>query len=60
VGRLVDLLRANPLLFAVVALGYPLGRLKIAGGGLGVASVLFAGLAVGALDPDLKLPEVVY
>ena len=59
---LIDLLRANPLLllFAVVALGYPLGRLKIGGSGLGVASVLFAGLAIGALDPDLKLPETVY
>lgn len=61
-GRLVDLLHANPLLllFAVVALGYPLGRIKIAGSSLGVASVLFAGLAVSALDPALKLPDIVY
>lgn len=60
--RLIDLLRANPLLllFAVVALGYPLGRITVAGSSLGVAAVLFVGLAAGALDPDLKLPEVVY
>lgn len=60
--RLIELLRANPLLllFVVVAIGYPLGRITIAGSNLGVASVLFAGLAVGALDPALKLPETVY
>ena len=27
---------------------------------LGVAAVLFVGLGFGALDPDLKLPDVVY
>jgi putative transport protein len=53
---------ANPLLllFAVVAVGYPLGRLRIAGFSLGVAGVLFAGLAAGALHPDLRLPELIY
>jgi putative transport protein len=58
----IDLLLANPLLllFVVVAIGYPLGRLKVGGVSLGVAAVLFAGLAVGALHPDLKLPDVVY
>jgi putative transport protein len=52
----------NPLLllFVVVAIGYPLGRLKVRGTSLGVASVLFAGLAVGAIDQDLKLPEILY
>ncbi len=52
----------NPLLllFVVVAIGYPLGRLKIRGTSLGVASVLFAGLAVGAIDQRLKLPEILY
>ena len=59
---MIELLRANPLLllFVVAALGYPLGRIKIGGVSLGVAAVLFAGLAIGALDPDLKLPELVY
>lgn len=52
----------NPLLllFVVVAIGYPLGRLKVRGTSLGVASVLFAGLAVGAIDQDLKIPEILY
>jgi putative transport protein len=52
----------NPLLmlFAIAAIGYPLGRIKIHGSSLGVAAVLFVGIAVGALDPNLKLPEVLY
>jgi len=52
----------NPLLllFLVAAIGYPLGRIKIRGSSLGVASVLFTGLAIGSLHPDLKLPEIIY
>jgi putative transport protein len=58
----IDTLAANPLLllFLVAAIGYPLGRFSIGGTRLGVATVLFAGLAVGALDARLRLPEVVY
>jgi putative transport protein len=48
------------LLFAVSAVGYAIGRIKIKGASLGVAAVLFVGLAVGALDPDLKLPAVIF
>ncbi len=47
----------NPLLllFAVVALGYPISKIRIAGASLGIASILFAGIALGALviRPDL-------
>lgn len=59
---LIHLLLANPLLllFLVTAIGYFLGRIKIRGSSLGVAAVLFVGLAFGALHPDLKLPEIVY
>lgn len=59
---MTEYLLDNPLLLLclVVAIGYPLGRIKIRGSSLGVASVLFAGLAVGALDADLKLPSIVY
>lgn len=59
---LIQVLRDNPLLllFVVAAVGYPLGQIKIGGGRLGVAAVLFAGLAIGSLDPDLQLPEIVY
>jgi AspT/YidE/YbjL antiporter-like protein len=56
---MLHFLHDNPLmlLFVVAAVGYPLGRIRIAGTGLGVAAVLFAGLAVGALDPAARLPE---
>ncbi len=59
---MTKLLLDNPLLllFIVAAIGYPLGRVKIKGSSIGVAAVLFAGLAVGSLDKDLKLPEVLY
>lgn len=58
----VQLLIKNPLLylFAVAAVGYPLGRVKVFGVSMGVAAVLFTGLAFGSLHPDLKLPEIVY
>jgi putative transport protein len=58
----VAALLANPLLllFVVVAVGYPLGRVRLRGFSLGIAGVLFAGLAAGAVHPDLKLPELIY
>jgi putative transport protein len=58
----IQLLRQSPvlLLFVVIALGYPLGRVRIAGISLGVAAMLFVGIGVGALHPDLKLPEIMY
>jgi putative transport protein len=59
---MIEALAGNPLilLFLVAAIGYPLGRIRILGTRLGVAMVLFAGLAVGAVDPRLRLPEIVY
>lgn len=59
---MIDLLLNNPmlLLFVVTAIGYPLGHIKIKGSSLGVAAVLFVGLAIGSLHPDLKLPEIIY
>ncbi|HEY3423798.1 MAG TPA: aspartate:alanine exchanger family transporter [Negativicutes bacterium] len=59
---MVGILLDNPLLllFLVAGIGYPLGRIKIYGSSIGVAAVLFVGLAFGSLHPDLKLPEVVY
>lgn len=43
--------------FAVIALGYPLSRVKIAGASLGIASVLFTGIALGALFITPTLPS---
>ena len=48
------------LLFVVLAVGAPLGKIKIAGVTLGIASVLFTGLAFGSLSPDIKLPAIIY
>ncbi|MEP6986864.1 MAG: TrkA C-terminal domain-containing protein, partial [Chloroflexota bacterium] len=59
---MIQFLINNPLftLFFVAAIGYPLGRIKFRGSSLGVAAVLFVGLAVGSLDANLKLPEIIY
>jgi putative transport protein len=59
---MVEVFVNNPLLllFVIAAISYPLGRLKIKGTSLGVAAVLFVSIAVGALDPALKLPEVIF
>jgi len=47
------------LLFLVTAIGYGLGRIKIKGSSLGVAAVLFVGLAFGSLDRSLQIPNIV-
>ncbi|MDH3650740.1 MAG: hypothetical protein OEQ53_13735, partial [Saprospiraceae bacterium] len=50
----------NPilLLFVVVGLGYWIGSIRIRSNSIGVAAVLFVGLAFGALSPNLVVPEV--
>lgn len=59
---LLDLLAHNKLLllFSVIGIGYLLGQLKVYGFSLGVAAVLFVGIAFGALDRRLILPEELY
>ena len=58
---LVDILVEEPilLLFIVSGLGYLLGHVKVKGISLGVAAVLFVGLAFGALSPDMQIPTVI-
>lgn len=58
----VQLLLENKplLLFLVIAIGYFIGRIKIAGFSFGVAAVLFVGLAFGAMHPDMALPDMIY
>lgn len=58
---MIELLVAQPmlLLFLVLAVGYAAGRVSLGGVQLGIAAVLFAGLAAGAADPRLALPEFV-
>ncbi len=59
---MLNILIENPLLtlFVIAAIGYPIGRLSWRGFSLGISAVLFAGLALGALSPDLKTPPILY
>ncbi len=59
---IIQLLLENKplLLFLVIAIGYFIGRIKVAGFSFGVAAVLFVGLAFGALHPDMALPDMIY
>src|SRR5512136_3308713 len=59
---MINFLATNPLLllFLIAAISYPLGRVKIKGTSLGVATVLFVSIAIGAIDPSLKLPDVIF
>jgi putative transport protein len=59
---MIDLPVKNPtlLLFAVAGTGFLIGRLRVRGFSLGVAAVLFAGIAFGAIDGRLEIPEPVW
>ncbi len=59
---MVDRLAENPtlLLFVVAACGFLLARIRVAGFSLGIAAVLFAGVAIGAVEPSLKIAEPVW
>jgi putative transport protein len=56
-----NILEQNPLLllFLVVAIGYWVGRIRLWGSSMGVAAVLFVGLAFGAIDPDFSIPAII-
>ncbi len=58
----INLLANNPLLllFTVIGLGYLIGNIKVFGFNLGIAAVLFVGIAFGAIDHRLNLPEYIY
>jgi putative transport protein len=58
----VNFFAENPLLllFTVIGLGYLIGNIKIFGFSLGVAAVLFVGIAFGALDKRIGIPEPMY
>lgn len=60
-ASLAHILADSPILtlFLVIGLGYLLGQINFFGFRLGVAGVLFSGLAVGALSPNIALPEVI-
>ncbi len=47
------------LLFVVAAIGYWLGTIRIKGFKMGVAAILFVGLAFGGINPAFKIPEII-
>lgn len=57
-----QILVENPLLllFIVASLGYLVGTISIKGSSLGVAAVLFVGLAFGAANIDYSIPDEVF
>ncbi|MGB9605793.1 MAG: TrkA C-terminal domain-containing protein, partial [Bryobacteraceae bacterium] len=59
--EIVALFSQYPILtlFVVIGLGYLVGEASLFGFRFGIAGVLFVGLAVGALDPSVALPEVI-
>ncbi len=58
---MIDALKENPLLllFLTIALGYWAGKVQVRGLKMGVAAVLFTGLAFGSLDPAMQVPDIV-
>ncbi|HHP7239982.1 aspartate:alanine exchanger family transporter [Longibacter sp.] len=56
---MIEFLVDTPILLLVLvsALGYLVGQVEVKGSRLGVAAVLFVGLAFGAVDPRLALPD---
>ncbi len=59
---LIHILAENKLilLFSIIGIGFLAGQLRVLGFSLGVAAVLFTGIAFGALDKRLMLPEEIY
>jgi len=60
-GIIITTLAENPILtlFVVIGLGYLLGEISVRGFRFGVAGVLFVGLAVGSVGPEISVPEVI-
>jgi putative transport protein len=58
---LVEFLAHQPLLvlFLVIGTGYFLGSVSLFRFSLGPAAVLFTGIAVGAIEPRLRIPEFI-
>jgi len=59
---MIQALADNPilLLFVVASIGYLLGSIELKGSSIGVAAVLFTGLAFGAINENFKIPDIVF
>lgn len=62
VASVADTLATNPvlLLLVTIAAGLVIGSVRVGGFSLGVAAVLFAGIAIGALDNRFVLPDAIW
>ncbi len=58
----VALLAENELLalLVIMCLGLAIGQIKIFGFKLGVAAVLFVGLALATIEPNIQIPALIY
>ncbi|MEM6726582.1 MAG: hypothetical protein AAF598_21265, partial [Bacteroidota bacterium] len=59
---MTEILSENPilLLFLVASIGYLIGSIQIKKSSLGVAAILFTGLAFGAFNPNFQIPEIIF
>lgn len=57
--NLVEFVTRQPLLllFLIMAVGAPLGHVRVRGVSLGPAAVLFVGLLAGAIHPSFRVPK---
>ncbi len=57
----IQFLAHQPLLvlFLVIGVGYFVGSIRLLGFSLGPAAVLFSGLAIGGIGPQLRIPEFI-
>ncbi len=62
VASVADTLATNPvlLLALTIAAGLVVGSVRVGGFSLGVAAVLFVGIAIGALDDRFVLPDAIW
>jgi putative transport protein len=60
-NTVIQMLASSPILtlFVVIGLGYIVGQIPLKGFQVGVAGVLFVGIAIGALDKAISIPEIV-
>ena len=60
-NTVIQMLASSPILalFVVIGVGYIVGQISLKGFQVGIAGVLFVGIAVGALDKAISIPEIV-
>ncbi|WP_284770167.1 aspartate:alanine exchanger family transporter [Corynebacterium rhinophilum] len=59
---MLDLLASSPLLalFAIMAIGLAIGKIKFFGISLGAAAAMFVALGLSTANPDIQIPPLVY